>query len=422
MEAILFLFGLACLLILFATRGIAFKKFSRNFLHPSLLPLMATPLGVLWLIPFSVLCLSFFFPLAGHAIYLLSKIYYPDWTEKHFGFFLILLFTSPITAWLGISLLVNSHRANFKLNFSIITVLLFVSTIGSIRFGYNFSQATKAKAIDSVEAIAGSKPYCLQTPGPKPFEYTELSDPDKLTAWALGGSDVFSFLKKARFGRYRVILVVGEKKSAKLFYWSHRAQGFLSGIAEQIPVFCTPKPHFAKNFNLEPIPEKGSLEFAVSNFEFSIPRQFNPFANDSPGFNFYASPPDFQARHIDRSKPIPPSIQVTLQPMDLSKHINNSGYRITFNGEEEYSLKTGTRSHLDRAGVVHSTGNIFHSISDTGVVSTFIECDLTLKAHCVHYFVSDNWTYFFQYPRELLPEWRIMERNLVNLSRSFVVQ
>lgn len=386
--------------------------------------LIATPLGLLLLLPIFSVGLSIFFPVAGEIIFTLLGIYYFDAHKFLVGIFLLVLISSPITAWIGIKLLTRASTHHPKLNAIVLVSILVLSLIATVWFGYNYSQTNISKVIENAESTAGNQPYCIQ------FGNKQASELSEFSAWEMAGKDMFSFLRE-RFTGNRAVLALGEANQAKPYYWSHRHQSFRWEDGAP-PVYCTPRRHFVKSLTTSqpPISQSKNLVFGLAGHLISIPKTFEPTAQGGPHPEFYLQmlAPGFKPRpKREKNDPLfnveshASFTHIYMHKKDLAKEAQATNYRIIEKVGDEHGLTKNIFKYAGESGI-HPPRFLYTATSPEGEVTTVIECSYTQHPMCSNEFLLDGWTYRFHHSPALLSEWKKMQDNLSDLIATFIVK
>lgn len=275
----------------------------------------------------------------------------------------------------------------------------------------SFYEGNIQKVIDNAEEIAGNEPYCIQVNGGNDYkEALSLSD--------FSGKN----MRGAEHGNYHAILVIGDVYKPKLLNWSYKKDSFLPDVYAVPAIYCTPRLHFAKTLPDTSDVMSKKINFVYSGMKFSMPITSKPFTSDS------------RILFRDAENKISPDVlsinlvEVNFRPTDRVQvwlyRANNPSHIVEKNNDE-FGLKKQTMWYFgsgERKKKAKDPGFVqYYLESDTGVVSTLIDCSNDARGECHHEFHRDGWTYSFRHKPLRVPEWKELEDRVVKLTHSYVV-
>lgn len=277
----------------------------------------------------------------------------------------------------------------------------------------SFYEGNIRKVIDSAEEIAANEPYCIQVNGGNDYkEALALSD--------FSGKN----MRGSELGNYHAILVIGDVYKPKLLNWSYRKESFLPNVYGVPAIYCSPRPHFAKILpkTSDVAPEK--INFVYSGMKFSIPKLALPSSTGVDGFvfrdfNHEISPDELSISLVEVNFRLTDRMQIWLYRK------SNPNY-IVEKDNDKFGLKKQSAWYFgsgERKKKPNDPGSIqYYLESETGVISTLIDCPNDSRGECNHEFHRDGWTYTFRHKPSRATEWKELEDRVVKLTRSYIVE
>ena len=269
------------------------------------------------------------------------------------------------------------------------------------------------KVIDSAVQIAGDEPYCIQVNGGNDYkEALALSD--------FSGKN----MQGKEHGNYHAILVIGDVYKPKLLNWSYRQENFVSDVYGIPAIYCLPIPHFAKNLAYVPASEPERVDFVYSGMKFSIPRLAKPWTKGGDHgiifFDVYGAVSDALTINL-----IEVNFRLT-DRMQIWVNRANDSNTIVEKDNDEFGLKKDNFWYFgsgERRKKANDPGfSQYYIESETGVLSTLIDCSNSSHGECSHEFKHDGWTYSFRHKLSRLAEWKELENRVVDLTQSYIVE
>jgi hypothetical protein len=159
---------------------------------------------------------------------------------------------------------------------------------------------------------------------------------------------------------------------------------------------------------------------------FSIPRLAEPSSTgvDYHGFvfrdfNHEISPDELSVNVAEVNFRLTDRMQVWLYRKSDPNHIVEED-------NDEFSLRKQNAWYFgsgERTKKANDPGSVqYYLESETGVVSTLIDCPNDARGECQHVFHRDGWTYTFRHKPLRVPEWKELEDRVVKLTRSYIVE
>jgi hypothetical protein len=292
--------------------------------------------------------------------------------------------------------------------------------------------ATSLLVAYGADDVAGSQPYCIQiadgTSDYRPARsWLDLS---VLTMWAKRDGPLYM--------QHHAILVVGEPANLRLYHWSYRRRAFEPGVlnghieGRGPAVTCVPALDFAGK-RLAFFPESSdSNYFRYSAHEaYRIPNalQAKWSGGISPTLRLATTAPDFQPlnRHWSDLTPgerdsnwvfIEWNPEWVLSLMKAAPGGNVVEQSTEFGLSKSKAITHG-RDGKEYIGYRYLTYDDGHGINTT-VISCGTPSEVVPKS-CQHRFINRGRHFYFRHRPEDLPDWRVMQRRILELIDSFEV-
>lgn len=292
--------------------------------------------------------------------------------------------------------------------------------------------ATTVLVIQSARGIAGASPYCIQVADER-GDYKPAR-----TLFDLSGLMMRAKRESGMYMQHHAILIIGDEANPRLFHWSYHTRAFIAGvlneaIADHGPaITCVPRRDFVDSLPML-WPQTSDADYVrFSEHEaYRIPRSYRPrWSGGSSRFlSLGMAAPDFAplAIHWDDLAPSERdsnSVFVEWNPtwlLDLMK--SAPGGQITERGTE-FGLQKTTVVFFGRDSKRYESYHylIYADGQPNGVNTTLIGCNAGSEMHpasCLHRFLNNGRHFYFRHRPEELPNWRNMQKRLVDLFASF---
>jgi hypothetical protein len=292
--------------------------------------------------------------------------------------------------------------------------------------------ATTALVIQSARGVAGASPYCIQVADGR-ADYRPAR-----TLFDLSGLTMRAKCESGMYMQHHAILVVGNEASPRLFHWSYQARGFVVGeineaIADHGPaVSCVPEHDFVDSL---PMLESQSSDTDYVRFSeheaYRIPRSYQPrWSGGSSRFLLLGTTaPDFAPLKPPWADLAPSerdgnSVFVEWNPTWLLNLMKSARGGQIAERSTEFGLQKTTVVSFGRDSKRYESYRYRVDVDGqpNGVNTTLIGCSAPsemLPASCQHRFLNNGRHFYFRHRPEDLPNWRNMQKRLVDLLASF---
>jgi hypothetical protein len=292
--------------------------------------------------------------------------------------------------------------------------------------------ATSLLVAYGADDVAGSQPYCIQiadgTSDYRPARsWLDLS---VLTMWAKRDGPLYM--------QHHAILVVGEPANPRLYHWSYRRRAFEPGVLNgQIEgrgpaVTCVPALDFAgKRLALFPESSDSNYVRYSAHETYRIPNAWQAkwSGGMSPTLRLATTAPDFQPLNRRWSDLTPGErdsnwVFIEWNPeWVLSLMKAAPGGNVVEQSSEFGLSKSKTITH-GRDGKEYVGYRYLAYDDGHGINTTVIGCGTPSEAvpkSCQHRFINRGRHFYFRHRPEDVPDWRVMQRRILELMDSFEV-